>query len=76
VRPTSPGADSRVPFTRAAYEALRRETTVFTDVAAMVRSIETRIEGRPVNSNLVSGNFFQMLGVQAALGRTLLPGDD
>ena len=76
VRPTSPGADSRVPFTRAEYEALRRETGVFVDVAAIVSSIETRIDGRPVSPMLVTGNFFQLLGVQAALGRTLTPGDD
>ena len=36
----------------------------------------TRIEGRPAVSALVTGNFFQVLGVQAALGRPLLPGDD
>ena len=65
-----------MPFTRAEYEALRRETSVFVDVVAMVRSIETRVEGRPVSSTLVTGNFFQVLGVQAALGRTLTPGDD
>ena len=35
-----------------------------------------RIEGRPRDSALVTGNFFQVLGVQAALGRTLMPEDD
>ncbi len=29
-----------------------------------------------MSSTLVTGNFFQVLGVQAALGRTLTPGDD
>jgi hypothetical protein len=48
LRPPHPGAESSVPFTRAEYEALRRETSVFVDVVAMVRSIETRIEGCPV----------------------------
>lgn len=76
VRPARPGADSWVPFTRAEYEALRRETSVFADVVAMVRSIETRIEGRPVSGTLVTRNFFQVLGVQAALGRAFTPGDD
>jgi predicted permease len=76
LRPTAPGGDERMPFTRAEYEALRRETSVFTDAVAMVRSIETRIEGRPMSSTLVTGNFFQVLGVQAALGRTLTPHDD
>jgi predicted permease len=76
MRRTTPEGDERMPFTRAEYEALRHETSVFTDVVAMVRSIETRIEGRPMSSTLVTGNFFQVLGVQAVLGRTLTPGDD
>ncbi|MGH9159285.1 MAG: ABC transporter permease, partial [Vicinamibacteraceae bacterium] len=75
-RPTGSGADSSVPFTRAEYEALRRETSVFTDVVAMVRSIETRIEGRPASPILVTGNFFQVLGVSPVLGRPLTPLDD
>ena len=76
VRPTAPGADSSVPFTRAEYDALRRETSVFADVAASAGSKETRIDGHPVTGTLVTGNFFQVLGVQAALGRTLMPADD
>jgi predicted permease len=67
--------DSPVSFTRADYEALRRETSVFVDVMAMDR-IDTRIEGRPAAAIFVTGNYFQMLGVQAAAGRTLTPGDD
>ena len=76
MRSTGPDEDSSMPFTRAEYEALRRETSVFAGVVAMMRSVETRIEGRPVSSMLVTGNFFQVLGVQAALGRTFTPGDD
>ena len=34
------------------------------------------VEGRLARSALVTGNFFQVLGVQAALGRPLLPEDD
>ena len=74
--PAGPDADSSVPFTRAEYEAVRRETRVFTDVAASARSTETRIEGHPVSGTLVTGNFFHVLGVQAMLGRTLTPADD
>lgn len=74
--PTGPGANSSVPFTLAEYEALRRETRVFADVAASARSTETRIDGHPVSGTLVTGNFFQVLGVQAVLGRTLMPADD
>jgi predicted permease len=77
---TSPEADEGVPFTRSDYDALRRETSVFTDAFAMLSALDTtnqtRIEGRPARSALVTGNFFQVLGVQAALGRALMPADD
>jgi predicted permease len=42
----------------------------------MVAGVGTRIDGRPLSATLVTGNFFQVLGVRAALGRTLAPGDD
>jgi predicted permease len=70
------GPRTEAAFTGLEYEAMRRETSVFTDALAMLRPIGTRMEGRPVSSTLVTGNFFQMLGVQAALGRTLMLGDD
>jgi predicted permease len=76
IRPMHPGARSWEPFTRADYEAMRRETSVFTDALAMVAGVGTRIDGRPLSAALVTGNFFQVLGVRAALGRTLAPGDD
>jgi predicted permease len=72
---TAPGADAWLPFTRAEYDAIRRETAVFSDAVAMLR-VRTRIEGRPVTAALVTGNFFQVLGVQAAIGRPLTPDDD
>ena len=74
-RPTGPGTDALLPFTWPEYEAIRRETSVFTDAFAMLR-LRTRIEGRLVDSALVTGNFFQVLGGQAALGRPLTPADD
>ena len=74
-RQAGPDADARLPFTRSDYDAMRRETSVFTDAVAMLRPVGTRMEGRPASSTLVTGNFFQVLGVQAALGRTLMPGD-
>src|SRR6202008_4375815 len=52
------------------------ETGVFADTVAMVRSIETRLEGRPVSGVLVTANFFQMLGIQAMLGRTFTAADE
>jgi len=75
-RRTGPGPDAWLPFTWREYDAIRRETSVFTDAFAMLRFVRTRIEGRLANSTLVTGNFFQVLGVQAALGRPLTPADD
>ena len=71
-----PDNEPAVVFTRSDYDAMRRETSVFTDAFAMLGLTLTRIEGRLATSDLVTGNFFQVLGVQAALGRPLLPGDD
>ena len=76
LRPTRADPDVRLPFTRVEYEALRRENDVFTDVVAIVTGIEVRVDGRPVSPAHVTGNFFQMLGVHAALGRALTPADD
>jgi len=75
-REAGPDGNIGPPFTRPDYEAMRRDTTVFTDIVAMIRPVRTRIDGRLVNSQLVTGNFFQSMGVQAALGRTLTPEDD
>jgi predicted permease len=61
-------------FTRRDYEAMRRETSVFTDAVAMDGAV-THVEGRLLRSSLVTGNFFQVLGVHATLGRPLLPDD-
>ena len=66
----------RVPFTRPQYEALRRETSVFSDAFAMLSDIDSRIDGRMMAGTIVTGNFFQVLGVGAVLGRTLTPADD
>ena len=52
-----------VRFTRADYDALREQTSVFTGVYAERSEIDTRIEGRMMSGSLVSGNFFQVLGV-------------
>jgi predicted permease len=80
VEPRLPLSGERVPLTRADYEAMRRETSVFTDAAALQSSVDvatvSRIDRRPAVGVLVSGNFFRMLGVQSALGRPLVPEDD
>ncbi len=75
VQRAGPGTDPYVFFTRADYDAMRRETSVFTDAFA-IQDYAGPIEGRLARSAFVSGNFFKVLGVQAALGRPLLPEDD
>ena len=75
-RPTAPGAETLRRFTRREYDAMRRETNVFTDVFATIREVRVRIDGRTASSALVTGNFFQALGVSAELGRSVTPDDD
>ena len=62
-------ADGERPrFTRAQFEALRSETSVFADAYAELADIDSRIDGRMMAGTLVTGNFFQVLGVNAVLG--------
>jgi predicted permease len=63
-------------FTRAQYEALVRDTNVFADTFARTSDTDAWIDGRRMEGPLVTGNFFQLLGVSAAQGRTLTPSDD
>jgi predicted permease len=63
-------------FARSRYEALLRETRVFTAAFAMGPEVDVRIDGRNTEGALVTGNFFHVLGVSAARGRTLAPADD
>jgi predicted permease len=75
-RPDGSGGSEAVSIAPADYDALRSETGVFTDVAAMLDAGPSNIGGRSVRPKSVTGNFFQLLGVQAALGRTLMPSDE
>jgi predicted permease len=78
-RPAGPGADDEaVPLARLDYEAMRRETGVFTEIVAMLDGdgAPAELDRRLARPALVTGNFFQAMGVQAALGRSLLPEDD
>ena len=63
-------------FTRRQYDELVRETTVFSAAFARTSDGHAWIEGRRAEGLLVTGNYFQLLGVGAALGRTLTPSDD
>ena len=66
----------RAPFTRAEWDALRRETDVFTDAYAELSGIDFPVDGRTLLFTLTTGNFFHVAGVNAAMGRTLTPADD
>jgi predicted permease len=66
----------RSPFTSRQFAALRRETSVFTDAYAAVSDIDLRVDGRMMAVTLVTGNFFQVLGVNPVMGRALAPVDD
>ena len=74
-RPRTAEGDRR-HFTRAEFDALRRETQVFTDAYAENSDIDGRIDGRMMTGTLVTGNFFQVVGVSAVLGRALMPADE
>ena len=63
-------------FTRPQFEAMLRETTVFAGAYAEQGDVDTRIDGRMMAVTLVTGNAFRVFGVQAAMGRTLVPADD
>lgn len=66
---------TRQPFTRTEFDALRDETSVFTDAFAELPDVDSRVDGRAMFGTFVTGNFFQVVGVTAAIGRTLTPDD-
>jgi predicted permease len=63
-------------FTRPRFEALRAETSAFADAYAALPDIDLRVDGRIMAVTLVTGNFFQVVGVNPVMGRALSPGDD
>ena len=69
-------AGEPVRFTRDRFDALRRETNVFSDVYAQVGDVDGRMDGRLIYGTFVTGDFFQVLRVAAAMGRALTPADD
>ena len=77
---TPDGKRLSTSFTYPIYEQLRRQNRVFDEVFAFKRfpRLTATIQGQaePVTAQLVSGNFYQGLGVQPALGRAILDSDD
>jgi predicted permease len=74
-RPESTKGD-RPAFTRAQFDALRRDSSAFADSYAEVSQVDGRSDGRLVFGTFVTGNFTDVLGVQAAVGRALTAADD
>jgi macrolide transport system ATP-binding/permease protein len=75
------GADGDTHSTNSLPDLLdyRNERAVFDDLAgysAMFAAVSRGDRARLVLGEIVTGNFFSMLGVRARLGRTLLPQDD
>jgi len=79
----SDGFPNRWLFSYPFFREMQKRNQVFSDVAAAFSSLDRVhgfVEGRrdavEMNVQLVSGTYFPMLGVQAAMGRTLSEEDD
>ena len=62
-------------FTWAQFQQLREANPAFAD-AIVTRGMQSQVNGRQFFADFVSGNYFSMLGVGTAFGRTLTPADD
>jgi predicted permease len=62
-------------FTWREFEDLRTQNVAFAEVVGLSPSAMVRTEGRTLFGQLVTGNYFRMLGVHAVLGRPLVPED-
>jgi predicted permease len=70
------GAARVESFTLDRYATLMRETDVFTAAFASTADVAAQIDGARRDGRLVTGNFFEVLGVGAMRGRTLTVSDD
>ncbi len=62
-------------FTWPEYQQFRSDNHVFSEVFAVRKQLMTRIDGHPAYGELVTGEYFRMLGVEAVMGRTLSDDD-
>ena len=73
-------APSGCSFSYPLFEQLRAQTRLFSGVGAFAGPAQLDLSGsgaaRIVQGEIVSGGFFQTLGVRAVHGRTLVPADD
>ena len=73
------GSATVTPLSQPMYEGLRDRTAAFAGVLAHYRTrMDLSVAGQTdaVNGALVSGTFFQVLGLRPALGRLFTPEDD
>ncbi len=71
--------DEHLYFSYPMYRDLRDHNSVFSGLIATAwahASVQWHNEPELVEAELVSGNYFDVLGVQAALGRLFVPSDD
>jgi predicted permease len=61
-------------FSWREFESFRGINPAFSEAAAS-SFLYARVDGHPLMGELVTGNYFQVLGVNAVLGRTLFPED-
>src|ERR1700756_919706 len=75
-----PGAIQSCSFSFPMYKALLAHTGAFSSVLAMAGAGQLDLSGNGpasmVGGELVSGNYFEALGVSSVLGRTIQPSDD
>jgi predicted permease len=75
-----PGAIQSCSFSFPMYKALLAHTGAFSSVLAMAGADQLDLSGNGsasiIGGELVSGNYFETLGVSSALGRTIQPSDD
>ena len=75
-----PGVHQSCSFSYPMYKAILARTNVFSSVLAMAGAGQLDLSGNGpaslVGGELVSGNYFDTLGVSSAVGRTLAPSDD
>ena len=73
------GGDERDYFSYPAYRELRDQNAVFSGMVANSEAqVGVRWKDQPelADSELVSGNYFDVLGVRPAVGRLMVPADD
>ena len=75
---SSYGGDTQQYFSYPMYRDLRDQNSVFSGMITMFPTqvgVQWRNTPSLANSELVSGNYFSVLGVRPALGRLLIPDD-